>query len=172
MRTLNSSLIRSIAALVLGLLLIIWPDIAINYLVITVGILFFVTGLISLIGYFTRNKDKGKSTFPLEGAGSLLFGLWLIIMPAFFINILMYVLGFILILAGIQQIASLVSAKKWTKVSFGFYIVPILILIAGIVVIVNPFDVASAAFMVLGITSLIYGLAELITNFKFRKRLE
>lgn len=171
MKAMNYFVLRSIFALVLGILLVVWPEVAINYLVITIGVLFLVPGLVTLIGYFARNKKDGEETrvFPVAGIGSLLFGFWLMIMPSFFVNILMYILGFILVLGGIQQIASLVSAKKWTYVPFGFYIVPVLLLISGIIVLVNPFSVASAAFIMLGICSIVYGLSELFNGFRFRR---
>ena len=87
----NYSIIRCICALVIGVLLVAWPEAAILYLVITIGVLFLVPGLFSLSGYLIRGKQDG-SRFPIAGLGSLLFGLWLMIMPAFFVGILMYVL--------------------------------------------------------------------------------
>lgn len=82
MKTMNYSIIRCICALVLGVLLVAWPEAAILYLVITIGALFLVPGLFSVFGYLTRGKQNGMS-FPIAGLGSLLFGLWLMIMPAF-----------------------------------------------------------------------------------------
>ena len=159
--------IRSIVALVLGVLLVVWPDAAINYLVITVGVLFFVPGVLSLVGYFGhKGKDVSRPAFfPVAGVGSLLLGLWLMVMPAFFVNILMYVLGFVLLLGGIQQIVFLVSARKYAAVAAGFYVVPVLLLAAGFVVLLNPFDVASAAFVVLGISCIVYAGSELFNGF-------
>ena len=172
MRTINNITLRIIFALVLGLVLIAWPDSAILYLVITIGILFLITGLISLVGYLSRDKNLHPAArFPLDGAGSTLFGLVLVIVPSFFVNVLMYLLGILLILAGITQISALVSARKWTGVPFGFYVVPILILLAGVVVLFNPFAVASTAFMLLGVTSLVYGISELVNYMKFKKKI-
>ena len=42
MKTMNYSIIRCICALVLGVLLVAWPEAAILYLVITIGALFLV----------------------------------------------------------------------------------------------------------------------------------
>ena len=83
------------------------------------------------------------SRFPIAGLGSLLFGLWLMIMPAFFVGILMYVLGAVLVLAGISQIVNLSAARSWTVVPGGFFVIPVLVLIAGIVVLFNPFTAAA-----------------------------
>lgn len=169
MKTMNNSIIRCICALVLGLLLVAWPEAAILYLVITIGVLFLVPGLFSIFGYLTRGKQRGMS-FPIAGLGSLLFGLWLMIMPAFFVGILMYVLGAILVLAGISQIANLSAARNWTVVPGAFFIIPILVLIAGIVVLFTPFTVATVPFIILGVSSIVYGLSDLVNILRFRQK--
>lgn len=151
----NYSIIRCICALVIGVLLVAWPEAAILYLVITIGVLFLVPGLFSLSGYLIRGKQDG-SRFPIAGLGSLLFGLWLMIMPAFFVGILMYVLGAVLVLAGISQIVNLSAARSWTVVPGGFFVIPVLVLIAGIVVLFNPFTAAAVPFIILGVSSIVY----------------
>lgn len=168
MKTMNFSIIRCICALVIGVLLVAWPEAAILYLVITIGVLFLVPGLFAVFGYLTRGKQAG-GTFPIAGLGSLLFGLWLMIMPAFFVSILMYVLGAVLVLAGISQIANLSAARNWTVVPGAFFVVPVLVLIAGIVVLFNPFSAATVPFIVLGVSSIVYGVSDLITVLRFRR---
>lgn len=167
----NYSIIRCICALVIGVLLVAWPEAAIIYLVITIGVLFLVPGLISVFGYLTAGKQSSRS-FPVAGLGSLLFGLWLMIMPAFFVGILMYVLGAILVLAGISQIVNLSAARSWTVVPGGFFVIPVLVLIAGIVVLFNPFTAATVPFIILGVSSIIYGLSDLISITRFREKKE
>ena len=136
----NYSLIRILFALVIGLVLVLWPNAAASYIVITVGVAFLIPGVISLFGYFGRKRPENAPAprFPIEGVGSLLFGLWLIVMPEFFADVLMFLLGFILIMGGVQQIASLSMARRWMPVSGAFYLIPSLILIAGIVALFNP----------------------------------
>jgi len=102
----------------------------------------------------------------------LLFGLWLMVSPAFFVGILMYVLGAVLVFAGISQIVGLMGARSHAEVAFGFYVMPVLILLAGIVVLVNPFAAASVPFIILGVSSAVYGITELINIYKFRKKEE
>ena len=153
MKTMNYSLIRILFALVIGLVLVLWPNTAASYIVITVGVAFLIPGV--------------SPRFPIEGVGSLLFGLWLIVMPEFFADVLMFLLGFILIMGGVQQIASLSMARRWTPVPGAFYLVPALILIAGIVALFNPTGARNTAFIIIGISSLVYSLSELINWFKF-----
>lgn len=54
----------------------------------------------------------------------------------------MYVLGILLVLGGISQLANLIAARSFMPVPFGVYIVPVLILAAGITVLFNPFATA------------------------------
>lgn len=169
MKTINNSILRSIFAMMLGFVLVLWPEAAIIYLVITIGILFILPGLFSLLSYFTRDKSDNPM-FPIEGAGSILFGAWLVIMPTFFVNILMYILGGLLVIAGIQQVLMLISARKWNRVPMGFYLIPALILITGILILTYPFGTAANTFVIFGIASLFYGACELVGWYKFRKR--
>ena len=168
MKTMNYSLIRILFALVIGLVLVLWPNAAASYIVITVGVAFLIPGVISLFGYFGRKRPENAPAprFPIEGVGSLLFGLWLIVMPEFFADVLMFLLGFILIMGGVQQIASLSMARRWMSVSGAFYLIPI----AGIVALFNPTGARNTAFIIIGISSLVYSLSELINWFKFTRR--
>jgi len=169
MKRMNYSLIRIVFALIIGLVLVIWPNAASDYLVITIGILFIIPGIIGMIGYLTADKAL-KRRFPLEALGSFLFGLWLVIMPDFFANLLMYVLGVVLILGGAQQIYSVAMARRWTTVPFGFYILPALILLGGFFILVNPVEARNTAFLIIGIISIVYAVTELINWFRFTNR--
>ena len=83
MKRLSYSFLRAICALVIGLIFVLFPNEAGDYFVITIGVVFLIPSLISIVAYFTE-KAEYRSSFPLLGIGSMLFGLWLIIMPDFF----------------------------------------------------------------------------------------
>lgn len=173
MKRFNNSVLRSILAVVLGLVLILWPEAVIHYLVMLIGVFFIIPGIISFINYFTYDEslhNGKKRIFPIDGIGSLLFGGWLVIMPGFFVNILMYLLGAILVIAGIQQIMTLARARNWCTVPVSFYILPTLILLTGAMIIYNPSSIAANTFVIFGIAIMIYGVNELINWYKFRKR--
>lgn len=169
MKMMNFSMMRCVSAIAIGILLMVWPEAAILYLVIAIGAMFFLPSLFSLIGYFTKGRQMGMY-FPIVSLGSLLFGLWLMVSPAFFVGILMYVLGAVLVFAGIAQIASLISVRSHSVVPFGYFVMPVLILLAGLVVLLNPFAAAAIPFIILGVSSTVYGITELINIYKFRKK--
>ena len=143
-------MMRIICALIIGLLLVLFPAQAGEYFVLTLGVVFMVPSLIGLISYLVQ-KPENRRRFP----------------PDFFADLLTFVLGFILVMGGVQQIASLMAARSWMKVPGGFYVVPLLILIAGVVALFNPTGVRSTAFIIIGVTCLVYALSELVTWMKF-----
>lgn len=170
MKRMDFGVVRCLAAIIIGILLITWPEAAVVYLVIAIGAMFFLPSLFSLVGYFLKGRQLGMY-FPIISLGSLLFGLWLMISPAFFVGILMYVLGAVLMFAGISQIVGLLNARNHATVPFGFFVMPVLILLAGLIVLVNPFAAATIPFIVLGISSVAYGVSELVHIYRFRKKL-
>lgn len=172
MGKISNSTMRSALATVLGFVLVLWPENAIKYLVITIGVLFMLPGIFSILNYILQKKDNDEalSMFPIEAAGSILLGIWLVVKPAFFVNILMYLLGFLLVIAGVQQIFSLVRARRWTIVGWGFYIIPVLLLLTGILILTDPFGFAASTFIIFGVASIIYGFSELINSYRFRRK--
>lgn len=169
MKMMNYSVIRGICAVLVGLLLVVWSETAILYLVIAVGALFLIPGLVSIVSYVMNGRNV-QMPFPIVSVGSSLFGLWLMVSPAFFVGILMYVLGVVLVFAGISQIISLLNARNWTTVATGYFAVPVLVLLAGMVVLLNPFAAATVPFIILGVSSMVYGVSDIINRIRFRKK--
>ena len=182
MKILQSSVFRAISAIAIGCLLIKYPDNTVTWITVAIGILFLLSGLISLIVYVHARKNVSefkvmdkeghviageKPTFPIVGVGSLILGAMLALTPNVFITALMYIIGGILILGAINQFMNLVNARKYGQVSFGFWVFPSVVLLIGLYVIIKPMVPASMAMLILGWCSLLYGVTELVNSLKF-----
>ena len=108
-----------------------------------------------------------RATFPIVGVGSIILGAILALTPNIFITALMYIIGGMLILGAINQYMNLVNARKFGKISFGYWIFPSVILLTGLYVIIRPMDPASVAMLILGWCTLLYGVTEMINSIKF-----
>ena len=172
MKAINYTSLRIIFALLLGIILIARPSTAINYLVMTIGVLFLIPGLISISGYLFRRRQSSDTMFLIESIGSCFLGLALILAPDFFVGALMYILAVILILAGFFQIRGLTVIRQQIKIPVGFYITPAIVLISGVVILFNPFAVLETTFVILGIACVIYSISELVNYWKFLKNLD
>lgn len=168
MKTMNHFIVRCICFILVGVLLVAWPEAAVVYLVIAVGAIFLIPGLYTVITYLMKGS-KIDMPFPFVSIGSALFGLSLMVIPTFFVSILMYVLGIILVFAGFSQLVHLWSARRWTAVPGGYFVIPVLIFLSGMVVLFNPFAAASVPFLILGASCIVYGVSELVNQIRFRK---
>jgi len=169
----NPSFQRIIIALIVGVVLVVFPQNASEYLVIALGVVFMLPSIFSMLNYFwERNKDVSLRglAFPIEGLGGFLFGLLLVIKPGLFSNILVMVFGFLLVMAGVQQIASLVAARRWTPVAVGYYIIPVIILLSGLFALSNPVGMRSTLFKIVGVFFIIYALYEFLNWLLFMRK--
>lgn len=184
MKVIHSSIFRAVCAIIVGVLLIQYREQTVTWITIAIGVLFFLSGVISLASYWAakRNAEKmqgqilsdfnGKPImgmipkFPLVSVGSLILGLLLALMPQVFIAWLMFILAFILILGALTQFANLASAAKMGCVGILFWLFPSALLLLGLLAIIKPSAIASAPLFIIGWGMLIYGVVELLNAFK------
>lgn len=182
MKVVHSSFFRALCAIVVGALLIKYREQTVTWLTIAIGVMFFLSGVISLITYFANKRQAEKQpvvfdadgkqitalrpAFPLVGIGSLLLGIVLAVIPDQFVTSLVYMLAIILILGAVSQMFGLASIRKMGHVGVGFWIIPSLILLMGIVAVAYPQAIASAPLLFIGYTMIIYGVIECVNTFK------
>lgn len=186
MKTKVSILLRSIGAIIIGVLLIKYSNNAVLWLTILIGVIFLLSGLMSCITYLTGRNRKGidgiqildatgrditpaRPSFPIIGLGSLLLGGLLTFAPSLFINFLVYGLALILILGALNQFFNLSSASRIVKIGLFWWIVPALILLTGLIALVKPSIIATAPLYIIGWCMIIYGVVEMINNIKISR---
>lgn len=195
MRILQSSVFRALCAILFGYLLVIYRNQLLHWTTIAFGALFFLSGLVSVIAYYaekrrmanmaeritamsemrgdemeTPSEDRIRQSlmpgFPIVGIGSMVLGIILAIMPTTFIHGMMYVIAGLLVLGAINMMFNLSMARKFANIGLGFWIMPLLLLILGILMIVKPDLFAAMPFRVLGWALIVYGVIECINAIK------
>lgn len=184
MKVIQSSFFRAVCAFVVGALLVKYSDDAATGLTIAIGVLFFLSGVVSCITYYVQKRHAGdvivydadgtpisgmRPSFPIAGLGSLVLGVVLALMPATFITGVAYVLAAILILGTINQFVYLVMATRWCRVGWGWWVFPSILLLVGIVVIIRPSIVATAPLIIIGWALMVYAVVEAINTIKISK---
>lgn len=165
----KGAIYRAILAIILGLVLVIWPGTALRYIIMLIGVLFLMTGLIAFIVSNRNREDHRKSLIPFSGIGSMALGVLLLCLPSTFATIFMFVLGFILVVAAVGQFVTLSAARQFGYISPVSYIFPVLILIAGIIVLFDPFKSAESVFILFGVTSIFYGVTDLLNQYSIKR---
>lgn len=190
MRILQSSIFRAVVAIAIGALLIKYPDNTATGITIAIGVLFLLSGLVSVLTYFNARKHvseytiydaQGRQvagsmpTFPVVGLGSIILGLILAITPNAFIAIITYIIGIVIVLGAITQFTSLIAARHFGPMPFWAWLFPSLTFIFGAYLMLRPLDPASMTMYALGWLSLFYGVTEAVNALRIyttRRRFE
>ena len=170
--------VRSLTTAAIGILLLALREQAMPFIVMCLGVLFMLPGIFTialfLIPKFRRHGATGSTAVvvPIMAIGSLMLGLWLFLQPAFFVTVIMWVLGGLMVIMGGSQLLKLLMAKRHVKVTGLLFFLPTLILLTGIIVLLNPFEAASIPFMILGVGAIITALSDMINTLflKFTKK--
>lgn len=181
MKIIQSSVFRALCAIVIGALLVKFPDNTVTGITVAIGVLFLLSGVLSCLSYIQARRNVSeykiydaegnliagdKPTFPIVGIGSIILGLILSLTPSSFVTALMYVIGIMLVLGAINQYMALLTGRRYGRVSIWYWIMPTLILLAGLYVMLKPMAPLTTAMVILGWCTLVYGIVELINAIK------
>lgn len=128
---------------VVGVLLIVWHqrvDI-LSWIVMAVGLMLIIPSLYSLISALVRKKDEANITHSassstiIASVGALALGIWMVVTPGFFVGLLAYIFGAILILYGIFHIVTIGFWARPFVLPGWMYIIPVLMIGAGVVIL-------------------------------------
>lgn len=169
--TYRNAVYRALISILIGIVLIIWPHVALKTIVIVIGALFLLTGMMAFIISYRQQQAAQRSDglLSLNGIGSIILGILLVSIPLFFTTVLMIILGCILILAATAQLATLAAARQFGPIAAIHYFYPIIILLAGLIVIFKPWGSAEYVVIILGATAIFYGLTDLISQYRINK---
>ena len=181
MKVLQSSFFRALCALIVGALTIMYRDEAQKWLVIVIGVLFFLSGVISCAVYYGSRKNFADvqvldsngvqiagttPTLPLVGIACAILGVVLALMPATFQQWLSYLLAFLLIIGSINQYINLAQVSKLAKIGPFFWITPCITMLIGLVALVKPTLLGASFLFILGWAILLFGVIETINSIK------
>ena len=162
--TFRNAVYRALISVIIGVVLIAWPDVALKSIVMFIGALFLLTGIMAFVASYRRQQaeQRADGLLSLNGIGSMVLGILLISIPLFFTTILMS-------MAAIAQLVTLSAARQLGYISPMNYFFPILIMLAGLVVVFRPWGSAEYVVIILGITSMFYGITDLISQYGIHK---
>lgn len=181
MKILSNSVFRAICAVAIGALLIEYREQTVTWLIIIVGVLFFLAGVVSIAVYLSDRNAAAKvvvgeesspevtavkPSFPVVGVGSVVLGVILATMPTVFSNFIVYILAAMLILGAISQYMSLAAVRKIAHIGAFFWIMPSLILLVSLYLIVYPQEAIATSQLILGWCIVVYGIVECVNAIK------
>ena len=166
----KKTVVSSIITIAVGIVLVMWPTEVLNYMVKLIGAVFLVTGVVSLIlSYQNWEERAARGLNSFSGIGSIILGIVLWAMAGFFTDMLMWLFGLLLLIAGTGQLVALFSARRMGNLPGMAYVFPILLLIAGLVSFLDPFSAKESLVMFFGAMTIFYGITSLINQYNINK---
>lgn len=164
----KATLISGVLAIILGVLILVWPGITIMVAAVCFGVYLIITGIAQVIFAFSLDVTAGgRVLLFISGAASIILAVLCfrslensIVLLAIWIAI-----GFIF--RGVATTVSAISdrdlpGRGW-EIFFG-----IITLLAGIIVLAAPFESLATLAIVVGVWLIVLGVFEVISAFSIR----
>lgn len=169
----TNAIVQAILFIVLGLVLLVVPDLTIVTVVYCIGVVFAISGAVSLAAYYRKSSPSYQMGGALSmGIFLLVIALIMFIFPAAVAGFFTVLLGLVLILCGV---VNTVRALGLRAAGAGIWvtniIIGILVAIGGVIIIWNPFETTVMLVQVLGILFIVTGISDLLVELGVRKRL-
>lgn len=162
-----AQVLRGIAAIAFGLVILFWPEFAVfalRILIVAFGLFALVDGVLAIVGTFrTAPRQRAPRWSRLvEGAAGIIVGLLVLFWPGLTSVLLLYVIAGWAIVTGILKIVAAVPQEDILQMAIGAVAV-----LFGLLLIVIDGG-ATEALQIIAVFAIIYGFLLLLNGFRLR----
>ena len=170
----KSKLIAGIISALLGSVLLFWPGLTMELICQFVGAALGITGILTAAVFFTQPKDSPfRAASLIAGIPLALLGLFVFLRPSFLIEFIPVVVGVIILMDGVANLLETFSLMKqgysrwWISLIFA-----VLTIALGIVLLMQPFGVATVIMQAIGIIILYNGLSDIFIASRIKTKIK
>lgn len=169
-----SNILTSIAYIVVGILLILYPDISGNVISYIIGIGLCVFGIVHLVIYFmTDVKDSLYNNSFALGLITIILGLTIIVKKDLIIDMIPIILGLIIITSGFLKVQrSVVASRIHYSASIYYAILGAISIVFGVAIMffLSGQTATNILFIVIGCGLVYSGASDLVVQFFLTKK--
>ena len=157
--------LMSLLYLGLGIFLLLKPTTALNVVCCALGGVVLICAAVQLIRYFAVERGIFQSQLTLiSGLVCLGLGAFLIFRSDIVMRILPIVFGLFVIFDSISRVQNALDLRRYGYSSWkGFLLLPVLSVVLGIIMILNPFGTMETLVMAIGIILIVEGAINLLS---------
>ena len=168
-RITTSILITSIIAFIIGLIMVIVPDISLRAIGITIGIFVIVYGIVLITLNFVAHNIYIPFYGIMSGVLSIIVGLILIAMPGILPTVFAIALGIWIILSSVNMINIAITVRKGVPNWYLWLLLGIIDLICGVIILFNPFASSISIVVLGGIVIMVHSAISIIDTIMIKK---
>jgi uncharacterized membrane protein HdeD (DUF308 family) len=159
--------LRGLAALIFGVLTLIWPGMSLGVLILIFGIYALADGVLALIAA-VRGDAGHRLALALNGVVGVLAGVAAFVWPGVTALALLYIIAYWAILTGVLQVVSAIRLRRaitneWSMIAAG-----VLSVLLGVVLVAAPGAGALGLVLVIGAYAVLFGAMWLVLAFRLR----
>ena len=155
--------ISAILCVVLGIVLVVWPDLSMQIVCIAIGAVLLIGGGVRLAVYFTNKDGSMYAQMSLiTGIVLAVVGVWILMKPDKVLAIIPIIVGIVIVLHGINDLQQAVSLCKdkydkwWVALVLGLLTIGF-----GVLLICRPFEALDTVVMLIGLFLIYDGLSDI-----------
>jgi uncharacterized membrane protein HdeD (DUF308 family) len=160
-------LVRGIAAVIFGVLALIWPQITLLVLVTFFGAYALVSGVSELFAGF-RHGARSRGWLIFSGIIGILAGIVAFVWPGITSLALLYLIAFWAIFTGVSEIVAGIQLRKVIDNEWMFIVAGVLSVIFGILLLIWPGAGMLSLVWLIGIFAILYGLAMIALSIRVK----
>lgn len=161
--------VRGAAAVIFGILALIWPEETILALVVLFGAFALVDGIFAVIAgiAFRRYFERWWAVL-LEGVAGIVLGLLTFFWPNITALVLVYFIAAWALITGVLEIVAAIQLRRIISGEWAMILSGLISILLGILLVVFPSAGAVSMVWMIGIYAIVFGISEIIFAFRLR----
>ena len=161
----KSLILADMAIIVLGVLMVVFPERSGDFICRAVGAILCVMGIFRVIAYFAYDRSELFGSFALvQGAAFIGFGVYFLARPQFLAAFLTVALALVLIIGGVMKLQYAIDLARMGSSLWWIELIGAIVMTAlGVVTFLDPFEAASGLMIFIGISFLVDGIWDMIS---------
>ena len=164
-----TELILGAGAILLGAVLLIWPNMAVTVILNAIGIFCIVLGAINAVRYFLLDARQSINSNALAvGLSWAAGGVLVIALKSLLISILPFFFGLVILIGGLTKIQGTLCFKRMHAARWYMELICAAVsIVLGILILLNPFSTALLLMRFIGGALVLEGVSDLISRRAF-----
>ena len=161
--------LRGLAAVLFGILAVLWPVATLQLLVVFFGVYALIDGAITLLSAFTRSReDIPKWVLALEGMLGIVAGYVILAWPGVTTLFFISLLSLWAVVTGFVQIVAAFGLRKSMEGGWMLAVIGVVSILFGLLLLRSPLLGAIATLRTLAIFRIIFGALVMAVAFRLR----
>lgn len=163
-------LLRGLAAVIFGILALVWPGLTLFVLIISFGVWIIFDGVVEIWNGFTNREGHDRWWVDiLLGLAGIVAGILIISLPGITAVVAMYYIGAWMVVTGILQVIYAIKLREEISGEWFLILTGVLSVILGIIFFIFPGSGAVSLVWLIAIYAILVGIILIVFSFRARK---